>query len=257
MPHDARPYFWSNCCGGGFEWFVGDVDVEIPNPDPYPFWNLCKRFAWAWKPEHAPSRVWVKNAKVLSPSRTLQSGWKGLEKQGMCMLPGPVFLVSMATAEVLRRFDLGSCLLQEMPIWSKKDKAKLPIECCFFHISNQREVLVPLKKNGFSYNTNGFFGQVFYNLSLEEGNIAVKRDSKQGPDIWMDPIWGKGYFMSPGLADALRGPGLEHCWDLHACRWATEEERAEVVGPHTSFLYTQEGFLVAKAEAKARGKNFF
>lgn len=257
IPSDDRPYFWSNCDGGGLQWFVGDVEIEIPNPDPYPFWNARMRYAWAWKPEHAPSRVWVKNAKVLSPSRTLQSGWKGLEKMGMCSLPGPVFLVSSATAEVLKRFNLGTCLLQRMPIWSKKDKAQLPIDCYFFHIGNQREVLVPLKADRFSYNTNGFYGQVFYTGGARDNLIAVKRDPNPGPDIWLDPIWSHGFFMSPRLAEALRAVHLEHCWDLHACRWATKEECANVVGPHTSFLYTQEGYLVAQADAKVKKKSLF
>jgi hypothetical protein len=53
---------------------------------------------------------------------------------------------------------------------------------------------------------------------LGDGDLAVTRAAFEGPDIWVDPAISPAFFVSDGLAQALRAAGVHKTFGLKKCR---------------------------------------
>lgn len=141
-------------------------------------------------------------------------------------------------AKILKKLSLGKTTLKKTPI-GKMVKGKFERtfddEWYFFHVGESHETLVPLKEDGMSV-ANPNPGSITAPITLVDGKIAVKKKFEHtNIDVWRDPIWDLGLFVSPKLRFEIKNAGLSKHWPMVTCRWASpEEENRRILGYNPS-----------------------
>jgi hypothetical protein len=130
-----------------------------------------------------------------------------------------VWVVSKAAADVLRQFDLGSGALYPVKVLKKDRQTPVGGEWFCINFGNRKEAFllsesVPMRET-FVRN-----GEKAWRLKsvLKDGDIAVNQAANSGPDIWIDPLVAKAFFLSDALGTALKKAKADKGFFLHKCR---------------------------------------
>ena len=122
--------------------------------------------------------------------------------------------VSEACAEVLKGFDLGSGGLYPVRIFQKDRKTPVPGDYYCLNFGSVKETFQPegSPKAYKSQHGGDFWMPPFV---VKDGDIAVSRAALAGSDLWVDPKMERAFFVSGGLANALKAAklnlGLRRC----------------------------------------------
>jgi hypothetical protein len=133
---------------------------------------------------------------------------------------GGFWLVSAAVADVLRSGNLGRTSLYPTQVF--RNRKKTPLEGAYFclNFGEQKRAFLPelsplAERNWYDKIDRGYR----YLPSLpKDGDIAVDRTARDGPDLWVDPLLRDGFFLSDRLVRALRAAKLTRRLSLRRCR---------------------------------------
>jgi hypothetical protein len=151
-----------------------------------------------------PSEIWTTEAALrdyakLPPIFYVQSCW---------VVTGP-------TAKVLRQFDLGGGALY--PVKLLKMDRSTPIDGEFFclNIGNVKQAFLPGESRG----TVPWPGNRWHpDFVVNDDDIAVSGAALSPPDIWIDPLIVRTFFLSDALGEALRAAKIAKAFMLSSCR---------------------------------------
>lgn len=132
---------------------------------------------------------------------------------------GSFWVVSKATADVLRQFDLGNGGLYPVQVLKKDHQTPVGGEWFCINFGNRKEALrvsesAPLNE---TYVRNGEKAWR-PKAVLRDGDIAVSQIANAGPDIWIDPLVARSFFLSDALGNSLKKAKADKGFFLHKCR---------------------------------------
>ena len=127
---------------------------------------------------------------------------------------GGYWAVSGACADILRNFDLGPGGLYPVEIFQRDRKTPVPGDYYCLNFGSVKEAFQPegtLRARKVRYR-EGFWNPP---IPMKDGDIAVSRAALAGSDLWVDPKMEEAFFVSGGLAKALKAAklnlGLRRC----------------------------------------------
>jgi hypothetical protein len=125
------------------------------------------------------------------------------------------WIVSKATADVMRQVDLGGAQLVPVPVLKKDRQTPIGGEWLCINFGNAKHAVVPDKSE-----TIRMGPQDRYNLPVttKDDDVAVSSDALQPPDIWVDPQLWDNFFVSDRLRGALRKAKADKGFMLVRCR---------------------------------------
>jgi hypothetical protein len=126
------------------------------------------------------------------------------------------WVVSDRCADVMRGFDLGSGSLHPVKVF-EKDKATPIGDHGWFclNFGNKKSILLPDK----SRSIKPFPGDRWRpDVIVGDNAIAVSPQALIGPDIWIDPLFFNGFFLSDALVKALKKAKCRSGFALKKCQ---------------------------------------
>jgi hypothetical protein len=151
--------------------------------------------------------------EMIFPSEYAKTAYKSLPD---IFFAGSFWVVSSCSAAVLRRFDIGGGGLFPVKVM-QKDKTT-PIgnnEWFCINFGNVKRAFIPEK----SLNIRPFVGDTWHRKGVfGDNDAAVSPAALAGPEIWIDPLFDEGVFLSAALGDALKKAKCASGWGLKKCR---------------------------------------
>jgi hypothetical protein len=151
-------------------------------------------------------------------------GTQNADKAGYKRLPdlfkaSNFWVVSEATANIMRGFDLGGGGLYPVKVMNRDRDIAVPGEWFCINFGNKKSALqvsdsVPMRQ---TYVRNGEKAWTLKAV-LKDGDIAVSKVATAGADIWIDPDMAHSFFLSNALGAALKKAKADKGFFLHKCR---------------------------------------
>lgn len=128
---------------------------------------------------------------------------------------GGYWAVSGACADILTGFDLGAGGLYPVEIFQRDRTTPVPGSYFSLNFGSVKEAFQPdgtLRARKVRYR-EGFWNPP---ILMKDGDIAVSKVALAGSDLWVDPKMERAFFLSGGLAKALKAAKLN--LRLRRCR---------------------------------------
>lgn len=158
--------------------------------------------------DNFPKRAQL-SRKVSRPSKLNQS-------RPLFWAAGGFWFVSEKCAETLKRFDLGQAALYPVDIY--ETDGVTPAKGRYFCLSfaNVKQAFVPTDTPSLM-KIGGMDDYRQLAPTAKDGDVTVIRTALDGPDIWVDKHLIEAFFLSDGLAQALRAARLDKPFMLRRC----------------------------------------
>jgi len=140
-------------------------------------------------------------------------------------------VVSEKAANILRQFDLGRGGLHPVRVLQKDMKTEFGGGWHCIHFGNVKEAFVleesmvdrtyqNMKEGPQVRNERGEYVPKYYELPFvaKDNVVAVSKAALEGPDIWVEPLIYRAFFVSDRLAQALKRAKLDKAFRLFKCR---------------------------------------
>lgn len=155
--------------------------------------------------ENFPREIW--GIRGLNDSRSLPDIFMGY---------GP-WIVSKAAAGVMRQFDMGQGGLYPVRILKRDRKTPFDGEWFCLNFGNVKKAYVGGGEDRTAHIPKPFIrhatpGPLGHNV------LSVTADALVGPDIWVDPQIYDTFFVSDGLAKALKAAGVAKAFGFKKCK---------------------------------------
>lgn len=138
------------------------------------------------------------------------------EKLAELFFAGSYWVVSGEVADVMRQFDMGQGHLYPTEVFRKDRKTPIGDKWFCLNFGNVKQALLPDQSLGLRPLGPS---KTFWMLSdLSDNSIALNNTALNGPDIWVDAIFGNVFFVSSRLSNALKMAGVSRAFGLKKCR---------------------------------------
>jgi hypothetical protein len=136
---------------------------------------------------------------------------------------GGFFVVRGKLAEVLSRFDLGNGGLIPFTIYQADLVTPYPGEFFLLNFGARKDTILPERSEnvtdaGVHHKTGVQYWRI--NSWHEDGDVAVRPEVLDGPDLWFDGAVHSEIFLSDRLAQALIHIEMKDIFKLKECRVA-------------------------------------
>jgi hypothetical protein len=127
------------------------------------------------------------------------------------------WVVSGEVADVMQRFDLGSGNLYPTKVFRKDRKTPIGDRWYCLNFGNVKKAY---KSGGVDPMPHVQMPYIYHipPTILKDNDYTLSSDALSGPDIWVDPQIGNTFFVSDGLARALKEAGVAKPFGLKKCR---------------------------------------
>ncbi|MEM7743772.1 MAG: hypothetical protein AAF409_08685 [Pseudomonadota bacterium] len=179
-----------------------ELDGELRNSDV-----VYKTYYFRWQPEP--------NGNIIQSLRFD----KGYSKISPSMIDaftiaGNFLVISAKFRELLQQFNLGSTLLNEVPIYRSNGKSLSAYPAyCVLHVTETKSALVPeesesIKQFVFAGETEPRPTTPWSEDGIED-MLAVRAHAAEGVDLWADEMMDRRLFFSDRLKRAVDDAGIK------------------------------------------------
>lgn len=133
---------------------------------------------------------------------------------------GSYWAVSARAADVLRQFDLGSGALYSVQVTKKDRQTEVPGPWFCINFGNVKRAFLPSESKNAEdeyWIRPGVKGWIA-RAAMKDGDFAVSKEARKGPDIWIDYDVGDAIFLSRALGDALKKAKADKGFFMKKCR---------------------------------------
>jgi hypothetical protein len=126
--------------------------------------------------------------------------------------------VSQDIANLIAQNKAGNCKTFPVEVYQRNRKTKVPGIFHTLNFGNTKScfVLEGSRKTRTSPYAPGSWYAV--DMGLEDDDIRVSSNAVIGPEIWIDPLMPKVFFLAGGLADELIAQGFKSDFALRRCK---------------------------------------
>lgn len=132
------------------------------------------------------------------------------------------WVVSSASAKVLREFDLGDGALYPVKLFEKDRET--PLDGVYFclNFGAVKEAFLPAHSP--KAMADPYRDRIWtLPFVIKDDYIAVSAEALEGPDMWVDPMFERAFFVSDILARALKSAKVNKAFGLRRCRVIVED----------------------------------
>lgn len=121
------------------------------------------------------------------------------------MIEGGVLITSEKFRDLLVGFDMGTTLIHEVPLYEFDQKTRRPGRWFILHITANKKTVIPeMSENVEQIGMSGHWRSRI----AQEDVLAVRADSAEGADLWIDPLFYGRIFLTDRLKSALKPAGI-------------------------------------------------
>jgi hypothetical protein len=123
----------------------------------------------------------------------------------LIMMEGGLLLISEKLRNLLSGFDMGSSLIHEVPLYENDQKTRRAGRWFILHITANKKTVIPELSANVKPDLSG---RTWGSRIAQEDILAVRADSAEGADLWIDPLFYGRIFLSDRLKSALKPAGI-------------------------------------------------
>lgn len=120
-----------------------------------------------------------------------------------------------ACADVIRQFDLGAGGVVPAQFFQFDDETPVPGEYFVLNYGAKKDAFLPNRSRRILQDPS--FADRWEPDDPRDGDIAVSADADHGADLWIDPGLWRRFFVSDGLAAALKEAGFDTNFFMTRC----------------------------------------
>ena len=151
--------------------------------------------------EYFPKNFWWKKSR--RKNKKLTPFWSANDYWG----------VNGTAAEIMRRYDLGRCSLYPVEVLDRKDGEPVGGEYFCLNFGNVKSAFVPEASPATKRSVHD---ETKWRVISEtsDWDIGVSKAALDGPDIWVDPILPRHFFLGKALGDEIVKAKLNKSFSL-------------------------------------------
>lgn len=137
--------------------------------------------------------------------RDLRDDYKS-KTPDLVMISGGLLVISEKFRDLLAGFDIGTTLVHEGPLYEHDQKTRRPGRWFILHITANKKTVIPEMSEGVKPDLGA--GLTWSSRMAQEDVLAVRADTAQGADLWIDPCFYGRIFLTDRLKSALKPAGI-------------------------------------------------
>jgi hypothetical protein len=124
----------------------------------------------------------------------------------LMMIINGLLVISEKFRDLLADFDVGTSLVHEVPLYEYDQKTRRPGRWFILHITANKKTVIPEMSVGVKPDLGA--GLTWSSRMAQEDVLAVRADTAQGADLWIDPCFYGRIFLTDRLKSALKPAGI-------------------------------------------------